>query len=393
VAWFIVASASGMDFLRPLFWPLLAGLALTLIAVPIVRRVAVSIELYDRPDSGLKPHGRPIPYLGGVAMYVGWLAALHCAMLLFPACRPQMPWIAIAGTILMLTGLIDDVHGLRPGLRLLIQAVAAAFLLYGGIGRQVAEALLAPLRGTLPAWMFADAVLTGLSGVFCIVVLAGASNSTNLIDGLDGLCAGILAIAALGFVAVASDLAGAATSSPGTAALVQALLAVAVCGICVGFLCYNFNPASIFMGDSGSLLLGFNVAVILIRFAEQHSWRWLAGALVVFGFPIFDTALAIARRWLNGKPLFIGDRSHFYDQLRDRGLSVRRTVLLCYLIGLGFVILGFALLRLHLPYLIAALAAIPIVLAIACRRLGMLRVDDAAERSGPAHGTPSKGGG
>jgi UDP-GlcNAc:undecaprenyl-phosphate/decaprenyl-phosphate GlcNAc-1-phosphate transferase len=376
----VVANACGIDFLRPLFWPLVVGLAVTIIAVPIVRRVAVSIELYDRPDSGLKPHGRPIPYLGGVAMYVGWLAALHCAMLLVPGCRPAMPWIAVAGTVLMLTGLTDDIKRLRPGVRLLIQAGAAGFLLYGGIGRNVAVSLLDPLRGVLPAWMFADAVLTGLSGVFCIVVLIGASNSTNLIDGLDGLCAGILGLAALGFAAVAADLAGASPIAA-TGASIQALLAVAVLAACLGFLCYNFNPASIFMGDSGSLLLGLSVAVILIRFAEQPSWRWFAGALVVFGFPILDTTLAVARRWLNGRPLFVGDRSHFYDQVRDRGLSVRRTVLLCYLIGLCFAALGTALPHLPLAYLIAVLVALPIVFAVACRRLGMLRVDDAAERS------------
>ena len=162
----------------------------------------------------------------------------------------------------------------------------------------------------------------------------------------------------------------------------QAVLGVAVLGACLGFLFYNFNPASIFMGDSGSLLLGFNVAVILIRFAEQSSLRWFAGALVVFGFPIFDTALAIARRMLNGKPLFVGDRSHFYDQVRDRKISIRRD--------------GPALLpprprvrayreRTAPPadggILIAVLVALPILLAIACRRLGMLRVDNAADRS------------
>jgi UDP-GlcNAc:undecaprenyl-phosphate GlcNAc-1-phosphate transferase len=369
------------EFLRPLLWPLVVSVAVTLAAVPLVRRVAVARELYDRPDSGLKPHGRPIPYLGGVAMYVGWLAALHCAMWVMPACRTALPWVAIAGTVLMLTGLTDDIKHLRPGVRLLIQAGAAGFLLYGGIGRHAAAAFLEPLRGVLPEWAFADAVLTSLSGVFCMVVLAGASNSTNLIDGLDGLCAGVLAIASLGFIAVSAALA-ATEATPATGAIVQAFLGVAVLGACIGFLFYNFNPASIFMGDSGSLLLGFNVAVILIRFAEQPSLRWFAGAVVVFGFPIFDTALAIARRRLNGKPLFIGDRSHFYDQVRDRKISVKRTVLLCYLISVGFAIIGNALLGLPAGYAIGVVVAIPIVLAVVCRRLGMLRVDDAAQRSG-----------
>lgn len=356
------------------------ALATTLVAVPIIRRTAVAFQLYDRPDSGLKPHARPIPYLGGVAMYLGWLAALHAAMWLAPSCRATMPWLVAAGSLLMLTGLVDDLRGLRPGTRLLAQAVCAGLLLCGGVGSGIAAAMLGSLGGWMPEWLTSGPIALALSGVICMGLLAGAANSTNLIDGLDGLCAGLLGISALGFAILAEDLNRTmGLTGPGMVAL--AVLAAGLLGMCLGFLPYNFNPASIFMGDSGSLLLGFNVAVVLIMFGEAASWRWFVAAIVVFGFPISDTALAITRRAMNRRPLFRGDRSHFYDQVRDRGLSVRRTVLLCYTIGLGFAVLGAVCLQLSWGYLIGFVVCIPVVLAILCRRWGMLRVDDSADRS------------
>ncbi len=368
------------NLLPIMFMTLGAALVVTVVAVPIVRRAAKAFQLYDRPDAGLKPHARPIPYLGGVAMYLGWLGAMHIAMWLVPSCRSYIPWVVAAGSILMLTGLVDDLRGLRPSVRLLVQAACAGLLLYGGIGQALATSLLEPLGAWLPQWMTSGPISLALSGVICVGLLAGAANSTNLIDGLDGLCAGILGISALGFAFLADSLIWAIGQPPPTA-VVPVVLAAGLFGMCAGFLVYNFNPASIFMGDSGSLLLGFNVAVLLILFGELASWRWFIASALIFGFPIFDTALAIMRRALNHRPLFRGDRSHFYDQVRDRGLSVRRTVLLCYAIGAAFATVGAACLHLPPVYFIALVIGCPILLAILCRRLGMLRVDDTAERS------------
>lgn len=379
----LAAMPDALTFKHMFLWPFLVGLVVTLAAGPLVRRIAVKCELYDRPDAGLKPHAKPIPYLGGVAMYLGWMAAILCAMVWVPACRNQMPWIAAGGSVLMLTGLIDDLKHLSPKVRLLIQFAIAVLLMVGGVGREIGEVMLTPLADTLPAWASGSGVRYGLGLAFSMFVLAGATNSTNLIDGLDGLCAGIVAIAAVGFLLVNQHFVGTILAADPDA-LVRALLAVAVLAACLGFLRLNFNPASMFMGDSGSLLLGFSVAVTLILFAEQASWRWLLAAIVVFAFPVFDTALAIARRRLNGKPLFVGDRSHFYDQLRDRGISVRRTVLICYTLGIAAVGIALVLLRLPTWAMIGAFAACPILAALACSRLGLLRVDDAAQRSNTA---------
>lgn len=361
-------------------WAFLVALVTTAVALPIVNKAAISLELYDRPDSGLKPHEKPVPYLGGVAIYLGWLGALVYVAYMVPGARTHLIWIASGGTILMLVGLIDDIRHIRPSIRLLLQAGVAAMLMGGGIGRGMVLGLLEPVRDSLPGWLFADPVIMGASGALCFIVLAGATNSTNLIDGLDGLCAGTLAVASIGFLFVNAHLA-LAGEAENVMPVIRVALAVAVVGACLSFLRCNFNPAKLFMGDSGSLLLGFNVAVMMILFAENPSWRWLLASVVVFGFPIFDTALAIARRRLNGKPLFVGDRSHFYDQLRDRGLGVRQTVLFCYLLSAVFAALGALIVRLPLIHIVCVVVACPIFMGLVCWRLGLLRVDDAASRS------------
>lgn len=367
-------------------WPLAVSLGVTLLVCPLVRRAAILLELYDRPDGGLKPHQRPIPYLGGVAMYIGWLAALLVVCVTAGAVRPFVPWIAAGGSVLMLTGLIDDIKHLSPKVRLLIQAVMAGALLYGGIGRHTARAILEPLAGILPAAAMSEPAIISVSAGVCIFTLAGATNATNFIDGLDGLCGGIIAIASIGFAALTLMISHMDPAHDPSAPIRLALCA-GVLGSCLGFLAYNFNPATIFMGDSGSLLLGFNVAVILLLLAEQPhhagyaSWRWLDCGLMVFAFPVLDTGVAITRRWLNRRPLFVGDRSHLYDQIRDRGFSVRQTVLICYAIGAGFSMLALAVCRLPTMLFFAVLLGIPSIAGVLCRRLGLLRVDDTAMRS------------
>lgn len=374
------------------WWPLAVSLIVTLIACPIIRQVAVRLQLYDRPDGGLKSHQQPIPYLGGVAMYIGWLAAMGTAYASIESARALLPWVVVAGTVLMLTGLLDDIRHLSPKVRLLIQAIMACLLLNGGVGRHVSRALLVPLADLccavepIPQWLLSEPVVLTVSGMICMFTIAGATNATNFIDGLDGLCAGIIGIASVGLLLI-SLLLHRADPVHDPSGPMRIVLCAGLLGACLGFLRYNFNPASIFMGDSGSLLMGFNVAVLLILLAEQPShagyatWRWLDGGLIVFAFPVLDTGVAITRRWLNRRPLFVGDRSHLYDQIRDRGYTVRQTVWICYLIGLIFALLGPAVVRLPTLLLFAMLLAVPSAAGLICRRYGLLRVDDAAARS------------
>ncbi|RIK61919.1 MAG: hypothetical protein DCC65_18220 [Planctomycetota bacterium] len=383
----LVLAAGPAELSASFLWPMVVSLSVTLLVCPAVRRAAILLALYDRPDGGLKPHQRPIPYLGGVAMYVGWIAALLTACFLGPGARAYVPYVAVGGSVLMLTGLIDDIKHLSPKFRLFIQALMAGVLMYGGIGRHTSRALLEPLAGVLPAAALSEPAVLAVSAGVCIFTLAGASNATNFIDGLDGLCGGILAIAMLGFAAL-SVLVNHNDPGHDPSGVIRLVVCGGIFGACLGFLFYNFNPASIFMGDSGSLLLGFNVAVLMLLLAEQPchagyaTWRWLDCGLMVFAFPVLDTGVAITRRWLNRRPLFRGDRSHLYDQIRDRGLSVRQTVLVCYSIGVLFGLIALAVSQLPVLLFFGVLLGIPSLAGILCRRFGLLRVDDTAARSG-----------
>lgn len=369
-----------LDLSREVLWPLGVAMVVGVLSGFLVLRIATVSELYDKPDAGLKPHEKPVPFLGGVSIYCGWLAAIVVTVVLQPVGRFELVWVVIGGTVLMLTGLLDDIRHLSPFLRLFMQAAVTGFLLFAGVGRGVSVALLEPCRGILPEFVFGEVAGIVLSAVFCAAVLAGATNATNLIDGLDGLCAGVLGIASLGFLVAYITLGGTFLFGEAHDILII-VLPVGVLGACLAFLRFNFNPASMFMGDSGSLLLGFNVAAFIILFAEHASWRGLLVGLTLFGFPIYDTALALGRRWLNKKPLFVGDRSHFYDQIRDRGLTVRQTVLACHGLALAFAALGVVMIHLPGAQLVGTFVALPIVGVLTSWRFGMLRVDDAADRS------------
>jgi len=327
------APLTATDVLRDYAWPFGIALFITMMITPVVRSIAIAGQIYDLPDAALKPHEKPIPYLGGVGIYIGWAAALVWAAAAFPASRHMLLKILAGGTIMMLTGLIDDIRDLRPRTKLLLELAAAGMLLWAGVGARVAEMFFSALGFDAPEWL----VWSASAGI-TIFILLGAGNATNLIDGLDGLCTGVIGIMSVGFLVIATHLA--VWRSSLTCDPVRMTLAVSLFGACLAFLCYNFNPAQMFMGDAGSLLLGFNAATLILLFAERDKARWFVGALMVFALPVFDTALAIGRRWLNGRPLFIGDRSHFYDQLRQRGYSVRQTVLISYALALFFASVG-----------------------------------------------------
>lgn len=361
-------AAREIEVLAPYVWPFGIALVLTMLTMPIVRAIAVASNIYDVPDSGLKPHEKPIPYLGGVGMYIGWAAAVGFASIQFPASRGLLLSILAAGTIMMLTGLFDDLFDLKPRTKLLLELVAAMVLVYGGVGDRVVGIVFSYFDYAPPGW-----VVTALSAGITVFVLLGAGNATNLIDGMDGLCSGVIGIISLGFLAIAAHLAVSGFSETGDP--VRLVLAVALFGACVAFLRYNFHPAQMFMGDAGSLLLGFNAAVLILLFAEQNKARWFIGALMVFALPIFDTALAILRRWLNGRPLFIGDRTHFYDQLRQRGCSVRQTVLISYGLAVFYVLVGCLVLFVRGLFASAIFVGVAIGSLLLVIRIGMLRRD------------------
>ena len=333
----------------------LVALAIALGATPLAAALARRLDIMDHPDQLLKPHARPTPYLGGLAIALAWMAAACLALLLPPgAAGPPARHLAAVmlpilggGLALVLLGMLDDAGDLPPRIRLAISGLVVVLMMLGtGAGLHLPRAI-ADLFGAggWPTWLGPALALP--LGVFIVL---GACNSSNLIDGLDGLCAGVAGVMGVAYTllaALALTDAGAAADPPASfigrpETLAVLPLALGLAGAAFGFLYHNFNPARVFMGDAGSLLIGYVCGVCILLLAQTGELRWVVGGVIAFGLPIFDTALALYRRWRSGKPIFAGDRSHFYDQLVQRGFSVRATALICYAVAALYGALGLA---------------------------------------------------
>ncbi|MHC4236346.1 MAG: glycosyltransferase family 4 protein, partial [Planctomycetota bacterium] len=354
----------------------LIAFVVTVLATTVVIRLARAVGVLDMPDRRLKPHVRPTPYLGGAAICLGWAVALTVAMVNDAANWQIMGPVLLGGVAITVVGLLDDLRELSAKLRLgLTSAIIAAVLLTTGAGLGLVDALLVPLHLSAP-----DAIVVPISFVVSILVVLGACNSTNLIDGLDGLCSGVTAIVSLGFFFLAANLAAVGFSQEGDPA--RLVLAIAMFGAAVGFLPLNFNPARIFMGDAGSMLLGFNCGMMILLFAERGILRWVLGGLMVFALPIADTALAIVRRWRSGRPIFAGDRSHFYDQLADRGISVRRVVAISYVVAAFYAVMGCLSIWLRTRYVLPLYLLVAIATVVTLSALKMMKVEPPSAVSG-----------
>jgi UDP-GlcNAc:undecaprenyl-phosphate GlcNAc-1-phosphate transferase len=271
--------------------------------------------------------------MGGVAIYVAFLLTLLCVPLLRSdvgrTFTDDLMWygaIAAPATLIFWLGVYDDLRGAKPWLKVLVQIVAAAMLHLFGFGISVL-AMPFGAEWSLPYWL--NFPLTALWVV-------GITNAFNLIDGIDGLAAGASAFALISILFFSFGVENVAVS------LTTAILIGAV----IGFLYYNFHPASIFLGDSGSLFLGFMVAALSLA-GSQKSTTTIAIAipLVSFGLPVLDVGLAITRRFIKGQPLLQSDRGHIHHRLLDHGLSQRQTAILLYGVCGAFTLFGIMLLN------------------------------------------------
>ncbi len=347
----------------------------TAVTTPLVAVLARRLRVMDMPDQELKPHARPTPYMGGVAICGGWAIAILAAMAMLPEMdRSMLIWLLVGGVAISIMGLLDDILELPARIRILAgAAILLIVLLFSGAGHELVWMALKrfvdiprPVHGAF-TWPVAVSTVLG------VMLVLGACNSTNLIDGLDGLSAGVTAIISLGFFLLAADLAGRGLSRD--ADDVRLVLSIAMFGATVGFLLFNFNPARIFMGDAGSILLGYNCGVLILLFAGGGV-NWAFGGLMVFAVPVLDTALAIVRRWRCGKPILQGDRSHFYDQLVDRGYSVRQVVVICYALTAIYAAVGLAPIWLRLRYILVLYAIVLVLTVVGIVWARMVRVDD-----------------
>ncbi|GJM18098.1 MAG: undecaprenyl-phosphate alpha-N-acetylglucosaminyl 1-phosphate transferase [Phycisphaeraceae bacterium] len=364
---------SALDIFQGYIGVLVVAFLVTLLVTPIVRRLAVSNGVIDHPDETRKQHRMPIAYLGGVAVLLGLLAGVFYSYIapeispdllvhhesvfrvdgIFP---PQLPlWIVAGFSVIAIVGLLDDVYGVSPRVKIGGQLFGAACLAWGGIGTNVAAGILSP---TLGAWignpdltwllftvpdsvpMLAgpielDLIYWSGTAIIAFFVL-GACNASNLIDGLDGLLSGVTAIATTGFLLLALYL---AVRDDGPFDGPRIVLCLAVLGACLGFLPHNFNPATIFLGDCGSLLLGYCSAVMILSLGDTGKTFLVAGGIIIYGIPIVDTVLAIIRRKMSGKRMSDADSDHLHHMLK-RALGVKGAVLALYAIGVAFCVLG-----------------------------------------------------
>ncbi|MCX5653689.1 MAG: MraY family glycosyltransferase [Planctomycetota bacterium] len=369
----------------PAIWVFLAALMLSLLGTPLFRWLAMRRGVWDQPDSAVKIHKEPIPYLGGCAIWLAWTVSVLAYYLLTQSAGKPWPQagavaaLACGGAVAFVTGLVDDLKDIRPRTKLIGQALAGAILLVGGIRWQAYAAYRGtPLLDVGPDSWFVLAVCLAMH----FLVVLGATNATNLLDGLDGLCSGVTAIISVGFLLLATALEAWATYGRGEGAIeyeytgLAIVVAFALAGAAIGFLPYNFNPARIFMGDAGSVFIGYVLAAMMIMFASKFGMvKWFVGALFIFGLPIFDTGLAVIRRVLNRRPIMMPDRSHLYNQLVDRlGLSVRMTVVVLYVLSALFVVAGLLVLYLKGRYAAILYGVIGAVFVGVAWRLGFLRM-------------------
>ncbi|MHC1729934.1 MAG: glycosyltransferase family 4 protein [Syntrophobacteraceae bacterium] len=335
----------------------LVSLCLALLLTPLATRIARRFDLVDRP-SGRKIHTRPIPRIGGVAIFFAFFAPFTGTLVytndLIAKIHsdPALFLVVIGAAIVFLMGLADDLFRLHPMLKFSVQAVAA-FLAYTG-GLSISQLQLPWTGGVDFGWLS----LTMTIFWFLLVI-----NAINLIDGLDGLAAGVCFFASLTLLLL-SLLGGRYLAAAGLAALA---------GACLGFLRYNFNPASIFMGDSGSYFLGYMLASLsIVGSMKSQTTVAVLIPVISLGLPLIDTVLATIRRFLIGKEIFQPDKSHIHHRLLKMGFSHRKTVLLLYAatIFLGF----FALMLVNAQDQTSAivLLLLGLTLAIGIHKLGYL---------------------
>jgi UDP-GlcNAc:undecaprenyl-phosphate GlcNAc-1-phosphate transferase len=352
------------------FWPVLVvSFVSGLIATWLSKKVALKYGIVDKPNDTVKTHKEPIAYLGGIGILAGLAAGILVGTCCFKedVCISRYLMSILTGaSIACFVGLIDDVYDLRPSHKLAGQVVASIPLVAIGLTPSL-NPFLAPFGLALP-----QSVEWAIGVPIVIFTVLGATNSLNLLDGLDGLCAGVTAI-----ITIALLFLGVHLSTWGWSDVrdpVRMIVCLALVGGVCGFLPYNRNPAKIFMGDAGSMLLGFVVAAIMMLFAKAFPRWWLA-SLVVFGFPILDTAVALTRRWLNKRPLFVSDRGHIYDQMIDRGLTLKQAVKACYLLTAVYAFIGVAMSQIKTRYAVIVYLAVIMISAIIIWRKGYLKME------------------
>jgi exopolysaccharide biosynthesis polyprenyl glycosylphosphotransferase len=347
----------------------IVALGVSLLVTPGVRSFALQRKIGDYP-SVRKIHNRFVPRLGGIGIIAGWTAGLIAGWLLLPKAfsEPSFSLTGIAVGIILIIGLgaYDDVKGIGSFGKLIVQFLAASLVISSGL---IITHLAVPFIDPIPLGVFSLPVT--------MLWLVGVTNAVNLLDGLDGLAVGVSAI-----VAAVVFCIGVVTGD-----LLLTVVSVSLLFAGLGFLRYNFNPASIFMGDTGSLFLGFLLAcaslVVIQHPAAEMSQISLLAAVVTLSVPIVDTSVAFFRRIKKGMHPLKADKEHIHHRLMDLGLTHRQTVVAIYAITLFNGMIAFFLVTLDSLYATLLLAIVGVLIFLAIRRMGYLEEMIAERKSEP----------
>jgi UDP-GlcNAc:undecaprenyl-phosphate GlcNAc-1-phosphate transferase len=324
---------------------------------PLMRNIALKTGVISKPGRR-RVHIKPIPYLGGLAIYFAFVIAILVAFYVNPQVKmefsEQIKGLLIGGALIVILGLWDDIKDIRPIIKLLGQVVVA-LVLFGYKFR--IELITNPFGGEIRIPLFWSVLIT-------VIWIVGVINALNLIDGLDGLAAGVTFIASLALLFIALFLHN----------YITAFLLVALAGSALGFLRFNFYPAKIFMGDAGSMFLGYVLAsCVLVGFQYKAA---TAAALLIpiaaLAIPIYDTSMAMMRRVLKKAPIFRADKKHLHHRLLSMGLSHKRVVLFLYFLCVYFGVIAFLFVLIPNEYAFILLILLGMGVFIGVRTIGFI---------------------
>lgn len=290
-------------------------------STPLVRKIAFKIGAVDIPKDERRMHDKPLARLGGLAIFIGFIVSVLYIIIVdyidtgTMALDSRFQCLLVGSFIIISIGIIDDARPLRPWIKLVFQIIAAFIVVLSGTRIEEITNPFSPIGMTF---------LGFLSVPLTVIWIVGITNAINFIDGLDGLAAGVSSIALLSllFISIFEQQFG------------VVYIIAALAGATLGFLPFNFNPAKIFMGDTGSNFLGFMLAsVSVMGLMKSYATIAIAVPLLVLALPIFDTAFAILRRLFYGKPIMQADRGHLHHKLIDMGFSQKQTVIVLYIIS------------------------------------------------------------
>ncbi len=302
----------------------LTAAVISFAATPLVKKLAISVGAMDIPKDNRRMHKKPIPRLGGLAIFIAFVVSV----LLFAEIDREMRGILIGALMIVVLGVLDDIHTLKALPKFFVQILAAAVVVLHGCR---IEFISNPVITSSATYLQLGNVV---SVVITIVWIVAITNAVNFIDGLDGLAVGVSGISAATMLIVAILVAERNI----------ALIMAALFGACLGFIPYNFNPAKIFMGDTGATFLGFILATISIQgLFKLYAIISFAVPFLILGVPIFDICFAVIRRLAHGQNPMTADRGHVHHRLIDMGFDQKQSVMITYMLtailGLAAVVL------------------------------------------------------